>query len=129
MTIVDKWQSIFLLLHRDCDEKVCSRKNAAIFISVRATDVLDSDIHQANKFVQYHPAKEKVIKIVEAQMSIRSPDGMGVGSSRCRTTMSIMSPRAGKDGIHCFRCGGQGQTMSKCCTSASERPKQGSLLP
>ena len=59
-------EHFFLLMHRDCDEKVCSKMNAAIFISVRATDVLDSDIHQANKFVQYHPAKEKVMDIVVA---------------------------------------------------------------
>ena len=63
---------MFFIDASDFNEKVCSKMNAALFISVRATDVLDSDIHQANKFVQHHPAKEKVMDIVVAQMAMRS---------------------------------------------------------
>ena len=76
--IIEKWVSRVFMLQRDFEEKVGSKMKAAILISILPTDLLDSLIQQADKFVEYQPTKEKVIATVEAKIAMRSPEEMDV---------------------------------------------------
>ena len=57
--IIEKWESRFLMVQRDFEEKVTSKMNAAILISILPTDLRDSLIQQADKFVEYQPTKRR----------------------------------------------------------------------
>ena len=50
--IIEKWESMVLMLQRDFEEKVSSKMKAAILISILPTDLRDSLIQQADKFVE-----------------------------------------------------------------------------
>ena len=46
---------------------------AAILISMLPTDIQDSLVQNAEKYHEYQSAKEKILSIVEAKMSIEGP--------------------------------------------------------
>ena len=128
--ITEKWDSRVLMLQRDFDEKVNSKMKAAILISIPPTDLRDSLIQQADKFVEYQPTEEKGIAIVEAKMAMRSPHEMDVdeltwwNANEENENEDIQS--LGRGGIHCYGCGGPRTRGVKVWHSrAPERQGQG----
>ena len=72
--MVDKWENRLLTLDRDFKEKVSSRMRSAILISMLPNEIQDTFIQNAEKYEDYGPTKEKIMAIVEAKKSLRSPD-------------------------------------------------------
>ena len=63
------------------------KEGGAILVSILPTDLRDSLIQQADKFVEYQPTKEKVIAIVEAKIAMSTDiplNSVGKGSMRTR---------------------------------------------
>ena len=76
--LIDRWEIKVLALERDFKESLSPRMKAAILISMLPADLQDSLVQNAGKYHEYPSAKEKVLSIVEAKMSMRDPDAMDV---------------------------------------------------
>ena len=87
-------------------------------------ELRDAILQNPHKFEKYEPTKERVIAMVEAKLSVRSPDEMEVDCvyPSCYHENDEEEIQAvGKGGVHCYRCGGQGHIAAKCGTP--EPPK------
>ena len=107
---IDEWESKILALGRDFDEKLSSTLSA---------ELRDAILQNPDKFEKFEPTKEGVMAIVEAKLSVRSPDEMEVDSvypSCYREGDEEEIQAVGKGGVHCDRCGGQGHIAAKCGT-------------
>ena len=82
-THIDRWESKILALSRDFDEQLSERMKAAILISTLPSELRDAILQNPDKFVEYPPTKERVIAMVEAKLSVRSPDEMLGGNNSC----------------------------------------------
>ena len=121
---IDLWESKIVALGRDFDEKLSERMKAAILISTLPAELRDAILQNPDKFEKYEPTKERVIAMVEAKLSVRSPDEMEVDCvyPSCYQEDDEEEIQAvGKGGVHCDRCGGQGHIAAKC--GAPEPPK------
>ena len=118
--LIDRWEIKVLALERDFKESLSPRMKAAILISMLPADLQDSLVQNAEKYHEYPSAKEKVLSIVEAKMSMRDPDAMDVDNLSAEATHGSYEEEdiqaLGKGAMHCYRCGGLGHIAAHCAT-------------